>query len=142
MSKINIFINYVQCERFWTADQPIPGQLQVTTNLNITGVEQKETDALNAPFIFTINYNPAIAQMTIKGYASIQGEKGEIGEIVKGYKERKPPPPMLIQSISNTSFLEALILTRTINVPPPIPLPTVPTPTNHKEKGSEPTYTA
>jgi len=142
VSRITIFINYVECEKFWAVDQPIPSQLQVTTNLNITGVDQKGDEVLNAPFIFNISYNPAIAQITIKGYASIQGEKEEVDEIVKGYKERKPPPLALIQSISNSSFIEALILTRTINIPPPIPLPTVPAPNNQKEKGSEPTYTA
>ena len=142
MPRISIFVNYVQCEKFWAIDQPIPGQLQVTTNLNITGVDQKENDVLYAPFIFNINYNPAVAQITIRGYAHIQGEKEEIGEIVKGYKERKPPPPVLVQSISNTAVIEALILTRTVNIPPPLPLPTVAVPVNQKEKGPEPTYTA
>ena len=97
---------------------------------------------LNAPFIFTINYNPAIAQITVKGHANIQGEPTEMDDIIKGYQEKKPPPPMLIQSISNMSFIEALILTRTLNVPPPIPLPTVPALNPQKEKGPEPSFTA
>jgi hypothetical protein len=142
MPRITIFVNYIQGEKFWASEQPVPSQLQVTTNLNITGIDQKEGQMLNAPFIFTINYNPAIAQITIRGHANIQGEAAELDEIVNGYKDRKPPPPMLIQSISNMSFIEALILTRTLNIPPPIPLPSVPAPSTQKEKGPEHTYTA
>ena len=142
MPRITVFVSYIQGEKFWAVDQPVPSQLQVTTNLNITGIDRKESSMLDAPFIFTINYNPAIAQITIRGHANIQGDQAEMEDIVKGYKDRKPPPPMLIQSISNMSFIEALILTRTINVPPPIPLPSVPAPNTQKEKGPEPTYTA
>ena len=95
---------------------------------------------LEVPFVFTINYNPAVAQISLKGTGLVRGEKDDLEQILKGHKEKKPPPPIIIQSISNMVFLESVIICRTLNIPPPIPLPKISPAT--KKKRSEPTYRA
>jgi len=52
------------------------------------------------------------------------------------------PPPMLIQSISNVVFVESVIISRTLNVPPPIPLPQIPQIKESEKKSSDVDYTA
>ncbi|MEM1565654.1 MAG: hypothetical protein QXG11_00830 [Candidatus Bathyarchaeia archaeon] len=125
MIRVNVLITQVSGERFWDIRKPIP-PIQINTNLNLVEVERKSDDTLEVPFVLTVNYNPSIAQISLKGRAYIAGTKEEIEKIYEEYKEKKPPPPMLIQSISNVVFVESVIISRTLNVPPPIPLPQIP----------------
>jgi hypothetical protein len=68
------------------------------------------------------------------------GPKEELEKIHKGYTEKKPPPPIIVQSISNIAFLESILISRALNIPPPIPLPQIPA--VKKKKPSEPSYRA
>jgi hypothetical protein len=123
MIRVNVSINNVSAERFLDARKPIP-QIQINTNLNLVGMEKAE-DSLDVPFILTISYNPSIAQINLKGKAYVAGDKSELEKIYKEYEEKKPPPPIIIQSISNVAFIESVLVSRTLNIPPPIPLPQI-----------------
>lgn len=105
--------------------QPLP-PIQINTNLNLTGMEKKPDSSLEVPFVLTISYNPSVAQISLKGKAYVVGDKGEIEKIYKDYEEKKPPPPIIVQSVSNVAFIESVLISRTLNVPPPIPLPQIP----------------
>jgi hypothetical protein len=137
--RVRVFIHNFSAERFWDIEKPIP-PVQIATNLNIVGMNKKREDMLEVPFVFTINYAPAVAQISVKGKAHVTGTKEELKQIHSAYKEKKPPPPVIVQSISNVVFLESVIICRTLNIPPPIPLPKIPP--VMKKKPSEPTYRA
>ncbi len=137
MIKVGVFIHQLSAERLWDVNKALP-PVQISTNLNLVGVDKKSDDLLEVPFVFTINYNPAVAQISVKGRAHVTGEKEELKQIHSGYTEKKPPPPVIIQSISNVAFIESVVITRTLNIPPPIPLPKIP-PAQSKKPG-EPTY--
>jgi len=139
MIQVRVFVNNISAERFWDIEKPIP-PVQVATNLNVVGINEKSEDMLEVPFVFTINYTPAVAQISLKGKSHVTGSKDELKEIRDTYKEKKPPPPIVVQSISNVVFLESVIVCRTLNIPPPIPLPKIPPVT--KKEPSEPTYRA
>lgn len=139
MIKVRVFVQNLSAERFWDVGKSVP-PVKVSTNLNLVGINKKSDELLEVPFVFSINYNPAIAQISIKGRAHILGKKDEIKRILDLHKQKKPPPPMVVQSISNVAFLESVIVSRTLNIPPPIPLPQVPPIV--KKKPSEPTYRA
>jgi len=142
MIKVSVFIHQVSAERLWDIDKPIP-PVQIATNLNLVGVEKKRDDLLEVPFVFAINYNPAVAQINVKGKAHVTGEKDELEKIHSSYGEKKPPPQIIVQSISNVAFIESVMITRTLNIPPPIPLPQIP-PAGQTEgkKPGEPSYRA
>lgn len=125
MIRVNVLITNVSGERFWDIRKPIP-PIQINTNLNLVEVEKKTDEMLEVPFVLTVNYNPSVAQISLKGKAYVAGSKDEIGKIYSEYKEKKPPPPLLVQSISNVVFVESVIISKTLNVPPPIPLPQIP----------------
>jgi len=136
--RIGVFIHNISAERFWDIEKPIQ-PVQISANLNIVEVKLRREEVLEVPFVFVINYAPAIAQISVKGSAHVTGNKDELKQIHNSYLEKKPPPPMIVQSISNIAFLEAVIISRTLNIPPPIPLPQIPPP-GEKKPPSEPTY--
>ena len=125
MTRVNVAIANISAERFWDIRKPIP-PIQINTNINLVGMEKKPDGSLDVPFVLTINYNPSIAQISLKGSAYVSGDKGEIDKILKEYEEKKPPPPLIVQSISNVVFIESVLISRTLNIPPPIPLPQIP----------------
>ena len=141
MIRVNVSVSNVSADRFWDARKPIP-PIQINTNLNLVGMEKKSEASLEVPFVLTINYNPSIAQISLKGRAYVVGDKSEIEKVYKEYEEKKPPPPVILQSISNVAFIESVMISRTLNVPPPIPLPQIPQEKPQSKKSSEMNYSA
>ena len=125
MMRVNVVITNISAERFWDIRKPIP-PIQIGTNINIVGMEKKADGTLEVPFVLAINYNPSIAQLSLKGSAYVSGDKNEIEQVLKDHEEKKPPPPLIVQSISNVVFIESVLISRTLNIPPPIPLPQIP----------------
>jgi hypothetical protein len=125
MLRVNVIINSLSAERFWDIRKPIP-PIQINTNINVVGMEKKQDESLEVPFVLSIAYNPSIAQMNIKGNAYVTGEKDEIEKALKDFEQKKPPPQIIIQSVSNVVFIESVLISRTLNIPPPIPLPQIP----------------
>jgi hypothetical protein len=141
MIRVNVCISNVTADRFWDARKPIP-QIQINTNLNLVGMEKTSDDTLEVPFVLTISYSPSIAQISLKGKAYVIGDKTEVEKVFKEYEEKKPPPPIVVQSISNVVFIESIITSRTLNIPPPIPLPQMPEAKQPNKKTSEMDYSA
>jgi hypothetical protein len=139
MVQVRVFVNNISAERFLDVEKPFP-PVQVATNINVVGINKKREDLLEIPFVFAVNYRPAVAQINVRGVVHITGSKNEFKKIHDEYTKKHLPPPVVIQSISNTAFLESVIITRTLNIPPPIPLPKIP-PIKEKKR-SEPTYRA
>jgi hypothetical protein len=125
MIKVNVALTNISAERFWDIKKPLP-PIQIGTNINIVGMEKKSDGTLEVPFVLAINYNPSIAQMSLKGSAYVSGDKSEIEKVLKGHEDKKPPPSLIVQSISNVVFIESVLISRTLNIPPPIPLPQIP----------------
>ncbi len=116
--------------------------LQVTTNISITRAVQFE-GGIDFGFVFAVNYNPAVANLTLKGSIKAAGGQSEIGELKKAFDEKKTLPPGLLQAISNAAFIECILLARSLNIPPPIPLPIIQSQEQQKPKiGPNPSYIA
>ena len=124
MIRVNVAIANISAERFWDIKKQIP-PIQIATNINMVSMEKKTDETVEVPFVLTINYNPSIAQISLKGTAYVNGEKAEIDMMVKEYEAKKPPPQIVVQSISNVVFIESVLISRTLNIPPPIPLPQI-----------------
>lgn len=135
--QVRVSINYISAERFWEQEKPTPTGIHISTNVNIIGLERKE-DKLMAPFVVTIVYNPPLAQISIKGQALILAESGELEKIYDDYKKQLPPPQLLLQAITNTTLVEATVISRSLNIPPPIPMPSLQPP--QKEDRERPSY--
>jgi len=139
--RVNVAISSISAERFWDIRKPIP-PIQISTNINVVSMEKKSDGTLEIPFVLTINYNPSLAQISLKGSAYATGDKNEIDNILKQYEDKKPPPPIIVQSISNVVFIESVLISRTLNIPPPIPLPQIPEAKTPSSKPLERDYSA
>ena len=128
MRKVSVFVTNLSGERLWDVERELPAQVQIAVNINMLGIEEQSDGSLNAPFVFTVNFTPSIAQISIKGRAKIQGDKDEMQKILQEHKEQKGPPAQVVQAVSSTLIAEAILISKTIGIPPPLPpLPTPPT---------------
>lgn len=125
---VNIFVTSMSAERFWEMDRPMPPQVQIGVNINMLDIDQRSDGTLDAPFVFTVNYTPSIAQISIKGKAKISGDAQDTKKIVDEHKAQKSPPVQLVQAVSNAAMADAILISRSLSVPPP--LPPIPQPQN------------
>lgn len=139
---MNVGISLMQItgEKFMELEKGMVN-IQVTTNINILKMVQSE-GTLDFNFIFTVNYNPAIASLNIKGTAKVTGDPKELVEMKRSFEEKKILPPMILQTISNIGFLEGVMISRSLNIPPPIPLPNVMAKQQGKDDKANPSYIA
>ena len=77
MVNVRVFVKNISAENFWEIGKPIP-PVQIATNLNVVGVNKKGEGMLEVPFVFTINYRPAVAQISFKGTSHVIGQKEEL----------------------------------------------------------------
>lgn len=142
MIRVNVQISSVSGERFVEIAESLP-PIQINTNLNLISMEKKDEETLEIPFVLSVNYNPSVAQLSLKGKAYVKGDRKEIDEVYSNYKERQPPPAFIVQSISNVAFVESVTVSRILNLPPPIPLPQIQPPRGKESKERpESSYTA
>ncbi len=141
MIHVNIFVTSMSAERFWEIDRPMPPQVQIGVNINMLDIDQRSDGSLDAPFVFTVNFTPSIAQISIKGKAKITGDAEDTKKILEEHKAQKAPPVQLVQAVSNAAMADAILISRSLNVPPPLPpIPQQPQPTPATKPDSR--YTA
>ena len=141
--RITVQVTNLSGERYWAHDSQLPGQVQIAVNINIVGVEQKNDGQVEAPFVFTVSYTPSIAQLSVKGRAQITGDRAEVAQIVEENKKNRPPPPTVIQAVSSIAMAEAIIMSKSLAIPPPLPPIGVPAEAVPPQPGlkKEPRYT-
>jgi len=125
MLQVNIFVTNISADRLWEIDRPMPTHVQIGVNINMLDIEQKVDGTLDAPFVFTVGFTPTIAQISIKGKAKISGDTEDTKKILEEHKTKKTPPVQLVQAVSNAALADAILISRSLNVPPPIPQPQV-----------------
>jgi hypothetical protein len=130
----------MSAERLWEIDRPMPPQVQIGVNINMLDIDQKSDGSLDAPFVFTVGFTPAIAQINIKGKAKISGDAEETKKIFEEHKAKKTPPVQLVQAVSNAAMADAILISRSLNVPPP--LPPIPQPQTTQPSRPDSRYTA
>ena len=121
MLRVTVQVTNLTGERFWGQDSQLPPQVQIAVNINIVGLDMKNASTADAPFVFTVNYSPSIAQLSVKGRAQVIGEEGEISKMIDEHKQNKPPPVAIIQAVSSIAMAEAILLSKSLGIPPPLP---------------------
>jgi hypothetical protein len=97
---------------------------------------------LEAPFVFTVGFTPPIAQISIKGKAKISGDNEDTKKIMEEHEAKKPPPVQLIQAVSNAAIADAILISRSLNIPPPLPPIPSPQAPSGPQKQPDSRYTA
>lgn len=115
---------------------PIKGKVQIKSNVSITDVNEEKLptgktkmEGLKFNFDFTINYEPNLGNINLKGHVYFLDDPKIIKDIFKQYKKDKQIPPEVTMQIINTillkSTVKALNLAQEVNLPPHLPLPQI-----------------
>jgi len=146
MLRVTVQITNLTGERFRGYESQLPPQVQIAVNINIVGLDLKSESTADAPFVFTVNYNPSIAQLSVKGRAQVFGEKEEVSRMIDEHKQNRPPRVAIIQAVSSIAMAEAILLSKTLGIPPPLPPMSLPpeqmqAQQQQEQRKSEPRYT-
>ncbi len=128
---IAVRVMRVQAERFVEPEDLLPGNLQISVNMNVGKIEGTGERA-KGKFLLDVSYQPSIARITVEGRVLITGTKEEMERFMKEIKGGKMPQSV-IQSVYTAGFSEAVMACRSIGVPPPLP----PLPPPGERKGGE-----
>ncbi len=142
MLRVVVQVTNLTGERYWGYETQLPPQVQIAVNINIVGLDQRGDAIAEAPFVFTVNYSPSIAQLSVKGRAQVNGDKSEISKMIDDHRQNKAPPTTVIQAVSSIAMAEAIILSKSLGIPPP--LPPIGAPPEQMQQGPqkrEPRYT-
>jgi hypothetical protein len=112
------------------------GKISISNNVAIKDIQQKELhlgkekqNALQFIFEFTSKYDPDVGHISIGGELLFIEEAKKVQEILSEWKKDKKVPQDVMTSILNNILnkcnVAALILSREVNLPAPIPLPKV-----------------
>ncbi len=114
----------------------VKGKVNIKNNVSIKSVEKTDLslgsakqDGLRFTFEFVASYEPKIGEILLGGEVlDLQPEK-KVEEVVKSWKKDKKVDGALMTQVLNTVLsrcnVQALILSKDMNLPPHIPLPKV-----------------
>lgn len=114
----------------------VKGKVSIANNVAIQDVETtniaigtSKQEALKFKFEFTAKYEPKIGDITINGEVVSLEKPEKIKEIADEWKKNKKVGKEIMAPILNNVLtkcnIEALILSKEINLPPPVQLPKV-----------------
>jgi|ETNmetMinimDraft_16_1059900.scaffolds.fasta_scaffold123232_1 hypothetical protein len=132
MTVVAVAFNKILVERF----NQITGKVDIKNNAAVLDVEKQELtlgsqkqESLKFKFDFRVDYEPKIATIQLEGEVVWVDEKKNIDDALKGWKKDKKVKPEIMTPVLNAvlakSNVEALILAKEANLPPPVQLPKV-----------------
>lgn len=132
MTIIGFNFSKIQVERTGT----VQGKVKIANNVGVTDVSEAKVNlsgssnaGLKFSFAFSCNYEPSVGKIVLEGEVITMEEKKTADEIVKSWKDKKHVPENIMASVLNTVLnrcnIQALILSRDMNLPSPIQLPKV-----------------
>ena len=121
------------------------GRVDINNNISLKdvvaasfGLGKSKEKGVRISYEFVSKYNPDIAEILIGGDVLFIGEEKLNDEILKGWKKDKKIPKEVMKDMLNTIMMrcsvEAMILTKDLNLPPPIPFPRLEESTPEKSK--------
>ena len=114
----------------------LTGKVDIKNNAGINTVVKEDLTlgvstqpALKFGFNFNVTYEPGKATIDLEGEVIWVDKKEIIEETMKTWKKEKKISPTIMTPVLNAvlqrSNMQALILAKELNLPPPIPLPKV-----------------
>ena len=114
----------------------IKGKVNIANNVSIKSIEKADLslgkakqDGVKFIFEFTTDYEPDIANILLVGDVLFIDDEKKVKNILDEWKKTKKAPEDVMNQVLNTILskcnVQALILSRDVNLPPPIPLPKV-----------------
>lgn len=123
----------------------ITGQVNIKNNTAITSVEKDEISlgtqnqpVLKFGFNFGLKYEPEMANIVLEGEVIWADKPDKIESTLKEWEKEKKVGPTIMTPVLNTVLqkcnIQALILSKDLNLPAPIQLPKVSAPEDLKKE--------
>ncbi|MBN1385937.1 hypothetical protein JW968_03085 [Candidatus Woesearchaeota archaeon] len=115
---------------------PIKGKVGISNNVGIKKVEKADLalgtakqEGLRFEYEFKSKYDPEIGEILIIGDVLLLESPETVKQVMDSWKKDKKVPGAMMKSLLNNILtkcnIQALILSRDLNLPPPIPMPKV-----------------
>lgn len=115
---------------------PLKGKINISNNVSIKDVHnadlslgQAKQEGIRFVFLFKSTYDPDIGSIELGGDVLFIGDKARTKKILDTWKKDKQVPQEEMTAILNTVLskcnVEALLISREVNLPPPIPMPKI-----------------
>jgi len=112
------------------------GKINISNNVSIKGVEEAQLslgankqNALRLKFEFHTKYEPDMGKIFLVGDVVYMGTEKILKETLKEWKDSKKIPDSISREILGTVLekcnIQAIVLSRDINLPTPVPLPKI-----------------
>jgi hypothetical protein len=112
------------------------GKININNNVSIKKVDKADLsigsakqEALRFEFEYATKYEPKLGEIVLTGELVYLNTPEKVKEILDSWKKNKSVPkdimPVVLNSVLAKCNIEALILSRDINLPPPVQLPRV-----------------
>jgi len=132
MAVIGFDLNKIMVERTGN----VAGEIKINNNVAIKEIDKigipikrDDQEGLRFGFEFTSSYEPKMGKVIIRGNVVVVENKKKAEDILKQWKKDKKAESDVMTSVLNMVLekcnIEALILSRDVNLPPSIPLPKV-----------------
>ena len=132
MTVISFNFTKISAER----NEGIKGKLNISNNVSIKDVKsfdlklgKNKEKALKLEFLFEAKYDPNIGNISLGGEIVYMGTADKVKNIESEWKKNKKLPNDVVEEVMSNILskcnIEALIMSREINLPAPIPLPKV-----------------
>ncbi|NMC77044.1 MAG: hypothetical protein GYA60_07120 [Candidatus Methanofastidiosa archaeon] len=122
-----VILTGIEAKRFIRVDEGSPS-VSISSNITLTDAYLNNTNNLFVEFVFCCNYTPNVCSLKIEGVFIYEGSDKE--EIISEWKEKKRLDSgrflFVHNSILYRCFIEAVGISKDINVPSPVPIPVVP----------------
>ncbi len=115
---------------------PIKGKVSISNNVEIKKVEETKLalgasnqDGLRFEFDFLSKFEPGIGSINLKGEVISLEDPKVVKSVIKEWKKSKNIPKEIrkgvLNHVLNKCNIEALLMSKEINLPSPIPLPKI-----------------
>ncbi len=131
MNILNVNFNEINAKR----ENKPKGQININNNIKIENIEDSKIGAadkkkgVKISFKFSTDYEPGYAHIELKGSLLLLEDAKKAKEMLDNWKNKKnlnqDYGKTIIQAIMNRSLIETVIISREIDLPTPIRLPTV-----------------
>ena len=111
-------------------------KISINNNVSIVNVEEhvlpigaQRQDALKISFLFTTQYDPNFGTIELHGNLIYLGDAKQLQEVFANWnKNKKLSADMMkdvLTSVLSKCNIQALVMSRDVQLPPPVPLPRV-----------------
>ena len=114
----------------------VKGKINISNNVAIKKVDTADLalgasnqSGLKIDFAFNTKYEPDLGLIEMEGNVLYMADEKKTKEIIDNWKKTTRIPKDIMETVLNTVLqrcnVEALLMSRELNLPPPIPLPKV-----------------